>query len=162
MSISRVSVSVSSGGSLLVSSKCSTSNNHEWNVKDLHSLCLDLLGTLSQEPESHRQAEVSLSEASQYPNYNLPILSIVAQLVYDEKIRQRASFNFINQRKGWQKSPRGRVPIGSPTLMGGDFEAKRVSGTGIPELEKFPTGMGRGWYWCTHPRTRPDNIYVYI
>ncbi|KAH0981817.1 hypothetical protein GBA52_008994 [Prunus armeniaca] len=30
---------------------------------------------------------------------------------------------------------------GSPTLMGGDFEAKRVLGTLIPELEKSPTGM---------------------
>ncbi|KAI5351218.1 Hypothetical predicted protein [Prunus dulcis] len=34
---------------------------------------------------------------------------------------------------------------GSPTLTGGDFGSKWVSGTGIPELEKSPTGMGRGW-----------------
>ncbi|KAL6290513.1 hypothetical protein ACE6H2_008023 [Prunus campanulata] len=69
------------------------------SMYDLHSLCLDLLGTLSQEPESRRQAEASLSEASQYPNYTLVLLSIVAQPVYDEKIRQAASFNFINQLK---------------------------------------------------------------
>ncbi|BFG22201.1 hypothetical protein CerSpe_084750 [Prunus speciosa] len=78
MSISRVPVSVSSEGSLLVSSKSSTSNNPEWNVKDLHSLYLDLLGTLSQEPESRRQVETSLSKASQYPNYTLALFSIVA------------------------------------------------------------------------------------
>ncbi|BFG22187.1 hypothetical protein CerSpe_084610 [Prunus speciosa] len=99
MSISTVLVSVSSGGSLLVSSECSTSNNLEWNVKDLHSLGLDLLGTLPQEPEPRRQAEVSLSEASQHSNYTLAFFDIVAQPVHDEKIRHAASFNFIHQLK---------------------------------------------------------------
>ncbi|KAI5325363.1 hypothetical protein L3X38_034437 [Prunus dulcis] len=41
----------------------------------------------------------------------------------------------------------------SPTLMGRDFEAKRVSGMGILELEKYLTGMGRGCYWRPRPGT---------
>ncbi|KAI5345831.1 hypothetical protein L3X38_013708 [Prunus dulcis] len=44
-------------------------------------------------------AEPSLFEASQCPNYNLAFFNIVAQPVYNEKIRQAASFNFKNQLK---------------------------------------------------------------
>ncbi|KAL6290512.1 hypothetical protein ACE6H2_008022 [Prunus campanulata] len=72
MSISRVTVSVSSGGSLLVSSKGSTSNNPEWNVKDLHSLYLDLLDAFSQEPESRRSLLVSSKgSTSNNPEWNV-------------------------------------------------------------------------------------------
>ncbi|KAI5345832.1 hypothetical protein L3X38_013709 [Prunus dulcis] len=83
-----VRVSVSSGGSLLVSSKGLTSNNPEWNVKELQRLYLDLHAFLFQEQELRRQAEASLFKASQCPNYSLALFNIVAQLVYNEKIRQ--------------------------------------------------------------------------
>ncbi|CAB4270268.1 unnamed protein product [Prunus armeniaca] len=84
---SRVQVSIYSGGSLLLSSKGSTSNNPEWNVKELHHLCVDLHVFLSQEYDSSHHAEASVSETSQCPNYSLTLFNIVAQPLYDEKIR---------------------------------------------------------------------------
>ncbi|CAB4300671.1 unnamed protein product [Prunus armeniaca] len=82
---SRVQVSIYSGGSLLLSSKGSTSNNLEWN-------------------DSSHHAEASVSETSQCPNYSLTLFNIVAQPLYDEKIRQDA--------KGHRPGPMGFFKLG--------------------------------------------------
>ncbi|XP_058757292.1 exportin-2 [Vicia villosa] len=68
----------------------------EWNPQTLQFLSQCFLNTLSPAPEPRRQAEASLSEAAESPNFGLVVLRLVAEPAVDDQIRQSAAVNFKN------------------------------------------------------------------
>ncbi|CAI8607685.1 unnamed protein product [Vicia faba] len=68
----------------------------EWNPQTLQFLSQCFVNTLSPVPEPRRQAESSLSEAANSPNFGLVVLRLVAEPAVDDQIRQSAAVNFKN------------------------------------------------------------------
>ncbi|KAI3416776.1 Importin N-terminal domain-containing protein [Psidium guajava] len=96
----------------------------EWNQETLQFLSQCFLHTLSPAPGPRRQAESSLSDASERPNYALAVLRLVAESSVDEQIRQAAAVNLKNHlRTRWAPSPP-------------DSDAPAPSSSPIPDAEK--------------------------
>ncbi|KAK7338072.1 hypothetical protein VNO77_18670 [Canavalia gladiata] len=72
----------------------------DWNPQTLQFLSECFLHTLSPAPEPRRQAESSLSDAADRPNYGLAVLRLVAEPSIDDQIRQAAAVNLKNHLRG--------------------------------------------------------------
>ncbi|KAJ7951318.1 exportin-2-like [Quillaja saponaria] len=104
----------------------------EWNPETLQFLSQCFLHTLSTEPEPRRQAESSLANAADSPNYGLAVLRLVAEPSIDDQIRQAAAVNFKNHlRARWVPAATddANVPTFSPII---DSEKEQIKSLIVP------------------------------